>query len=236
MTSLGDKWVGRFALAALAALAAGAVVLLLADDDEASDQSPAAHQTRAATGAANDGEERGGRTRPADSRDPEQPASERERSRLEEAIGPSRRPRGAAERGAVRAAEAYVDALDRRDGQAACRLLAPGALEELALPRITKGGCAGSLESSIGYRDPRGSPVWEGATVEAIQSTSVDGDTATVVATVVTRFADRPEPSVEDDVVYLVRAHGRWLVAKPSATLYRAVGYPDVPPSALTPP
>jgi hypothetical protein len=62
------------------------------------------------------------------------------------------------------------------------------------------------------------------------------GDEAKVVATVVTRFADRAEESVEDDIVYLVRGGGRWLVAKPSSTLYRAVGIADVPPSVLSPP
>jgi hypothetical protein len=58
-----------------------------------------------------------------------------------------------------------------------------------------------------------------------------------VVATVVTRFADREEASIEDDVVYLVLDGGAgWLIAKPSSTLYRAVGIADVPPSVLTPP
>ena len=52
----------------------------------------------------------------------------------------------------------------------------------------------------------------------------------------VTRFADRDEVSIEDDVVYLVRDAGSWSIAKPSSTLYRAVGIADVPPSVLTPP
>ena len=41
---------------------------------------------------------------------------------------------------------------------------------------------------------------------------------------------------MEDDIVYLARVGERWLVAKPSATLYRAVGVADVPPSVLAPP
>ena len=69
-----------------------------------------------------------------------------------------------------------------------------------------------------------------------VRVTELDGEMATVVATVVTRFADRDEASVEDDVIYLARADGRWLVAKPSSTLYRAVGIADVPPSVLSPP
>ena len=48
----------------------------------------------------------------------------------------------------------------------------------------------------------------------------------------VTRFADRDEPSVEDDIIYLAARDGDWLIAKPSATLYRAIGA-DVPPSVL---
>ena len=60
---------------------------------------------------------------------------------------------------------------------------------------------------------------------------------ARAVATVVISFSDRPQPSIEDDVIYLVPDRGRrWLIAKPSATLYRAVGIADVPPSVLTPP
>ena len=140
------------------------------------------------------------------------------------------------ERAAARTVREYVEALDARDGEAACALLAPGALDEVELPE-PRGDCAASLAASIGYRDPRGLPVWEGASVAAVpDDRDSAGRPAKVVATVVTRFADRDEQSVEDDVVYLVRAGGRWLVAKPSSTLYRAVGIADVPPSVLSPP
>jgi len=37
-------------------------------------------------------------------------------------------------------------------------------------------------------------------------------------------------------VIYLRRAGDRWLIAAPSAILYRAVGAPDVPPQVLAPP
>jgi hypothetical protein len=141
----------------------------------------------------------------------------------------------ALERDAERAARAYVEALDARDGEAACALLVPGALDEVELPEA-RADCAASLEASIGYRDPRGLPVWEGATVPSVRITELDGDSATVVATVVTQFADRDQASVEDDLIYLTRTGGRWLVAKPSSTLYRAVGIADVPPSVLSPP
>ena len=48
-------------------------------------------------------------------------------------------------------------------------------------------------------------PARSGRALELARVTSVelDGDTAKVVATVVTRFADRDEPSIEDDIVYL---------------------------------
>ena len=45
-----------------------------------------------------------------------------------------------------------------------------------------------------------------------------------VVATTVTHFAGNREPSVEDDLIYLRNEGGRWLIVKPSATLYRAIG------------
>jgi hypothetical protein len=139
------------------------------------------------------------------------------------------------ERDAQRTAREYVEALDARDGAAVCALLLPGALDEVELPE-PRGNCAASLEASIGYRDPRGLPVWESATVPTVRVTELDGESAVVVATVITRFADRDEDSVEDDVIYLARGDGRWLVAKPSSTLYRAVGIADVPPSVLSPP
>lgn len=141
----------------------------------------------------------------------------------------------ALERAAARTVRRYVAALDARDGAAVCELLAPGALQAVELPK-PGAGCAASLDASIGYRDPRGLPVWAGAEVAELRSVEIDDGEAKVVATIVTRFADRDEASVEDDVVYLLRDRGRWLVAKPSATLYRAVGIADVPPTVLSPP
>ena len=141
----------------------------------------------------------------------------------------------ARERAAARTVRELVAALDARDGARVCALLAPGAIEAVDLPR-ERGGCAASLTASIGYRDPRGLPVWQRAEVSAIRSVQVHGERARVIATTATRFSDRDEISVEDDVVYLVRDRGRWLVAKPSSTVYRAVGIADVPPSVLAPP
>jgi hypothetical protein len=134
-----------------------------------------------------------------------------------------------------RTVERYVAALDSRDGAAVCALLAPGALEDVRFPR-ERGGCAASFDASIGYRDPRGLPVFEGATVTGFVSTDLRGDEARSTATTITDFADRDEPSVEDDIVYLVRRGDEWFVAKASSVLYRAIGVADVPPSVLTPP
>jgi hypothetical protein len=152
------------------------------------------------------------------------------------AEGPSGDPRVTElEREAERTVRSFVAALDARDGQGACALLAPDALKQIELPE-RRPGCPASLAASIGYRDARGLPVWEGAEVSQVGSVEVDGATAKVVATVVTRFADRDEVSIEDDVVYLERAGDGWVVAQPSSTLYRAVGIADIPPSVLSPP
>ncbi len=139
------------------------------------------------------------------------------------------------ERDAAGAVRDYVAALDDRDGARACALLVPGAIDEVELP-VDRGGCAASLSASIGYRDPRGLPVWDHGRVSRVRSVEIDGADAKIVATTVTRFADRGERSIEDDVVYLQRWGDRWLIAKPSSTLYRAVGIADVPPAVLTPP
>lgn len=132
-------------------------------------------------------------------------------------------------------ARAYVAALDSRDGAGTCGLFAPGALADVSFPR-DRGTCAATLSASIGYRDPRGFPVFAGARVARIAGVTIDGADARVIATTVTQFADNREPSVEDDLIYLHRAGGRWLIAKPSATLYRAIGAGNIPPQVLAPP
>jgi hypothetical protein len=128
----------------------------------------------------------------------------------------------------------YVDALDRHDARLVCELLEPG-LRLSELP-VRRGGCARSLAASIGHRRPGGTPAWKRTTLAEIRAVSVEGVGARVTATVVHRFADRKYTSVEDDVIYLRPAGERWLLAKPSGTLYRAVGYPEPPIRAFTPP
>ena len=141
---------------------------------------------------------------------------------------------GARERAVTKAVFAYVTALDRGEGGRVCSLLVPGALDSVDLP-FRRGGCGPSLDRSIGYRDPRGLPVFGGVRLTGLRLT-VKGDRARAIATVRTNFVDRDQPSVEDDVIYLVPDRDRWLIAKPSALLYRAVGIADVPPSVLAPP
>lgn len=140
-----------------------------------------------------------------------------------------------AEKQVVRATRAYLEAIDARDGARVCAALAPGAIQNLELPREGP-GCAPSLEASIGYRDPRGYPVFDRVRVEAIKDVTLGAGQARVTATVVTRFADRDQPSIEDDLIYLVSSGGEWRVVKPSATLYRAVGKPEAPPQVIAPP
>jgi hypothetical protein len=140
-----------------------------------------------------------------------------------------------AQRRVARVVRAYVAALDSHDGARACRLFAPGALSEVSFPR-DRSRCASSLSASIGYRDPRGYPVYSASRIARVTRVAIDGPDARVTATTVTRFADQREPSVEDDVIYLRRADGRWLIAKPSVALYRAIGVGVIPPQALAPP
>jgi hypothetical protein len=141
----------------------------------------------------------------------------------------------AEQRGVARVVRSYVVALSARDGQRACRLFAPGATSRVDFPRDRE-GCPRSVSASIGYRDPRGFPVYEGSRVARIRSVTIDGSSARVVATTVTRFAGGREPSVEDDVVYLRQQDGSWLIVQPSAALYRAIGAGNIPPSVLAPP
>jgi hypothetical protein len=129
----------------------------------------------------------------------------------------------------------YVAALNARNGRRACALFVPRGLAAVRFPR-DRGGCAPSLSASIGYRDPRGFPVYDRSRVARIRAVAITASSARVTATVVTRFAEGREPSIEDDVTYLRRQGGRWLIVKPDATLYRAIGVGNIPPSVLAPP
>jgi hypothetical protein len=136
---------------------------------------------------------------------------------------------------AVAAVTDYIRALDRHDGARVCALLAPGALDLGALPR-RRGGCTPSLRASIGTPPRGGGPAWRKTTLVAVKPEDLGDHRARISATVTHHFSDRKYVSVEDDVIYLQRLGGRWLLAKPSATLYRAVGYPEPPLDAFTPP
>lgn len=143
---------------------------------------------------------------------------------------------GADDTAAVSAAvRAYIDALNGGQGDAVCSGLAPGAVELGELP-TAKGGCAASVDASIGHRRRGGFPAWRRTKIAELKVVSVGGDTARVTATVTHDFADRKYNSIEEDVIYLERSGEEWLIAKPSGTFYRAVGYPEPPLRALTPP
>jgi hypothetical protein len=129
----------------------------------------------------------------------------------------------------------YIDAVNRHDARLVCDQFEPGALPLSELP-VRRGGCARSLAASIGHRPRGGTPAWKRTRIAEIRAVSVEGVGARVTASVVHRFADRNYTSVEDDVIYLRPAGDRWLLAKPSATLYRAVGYPEPPLRAFEPP
>jgi hypothetical protein len=143
------------------------------------------------------------------------------------------KPVGSSSRAAEHTVQAYLTWIDRGQGGRLCKLIDEQALGNLRLP-VRRGGCGRALSASIGYRDPRGLPVFEGVRLREL-AVRVRAARARALATVSVRFADRGAPSVEDDVIYLERKGGNWLVAKPSATLYRAIGS-EPPPSALAPP
>jgi hypothetical protein len=166
------------------------------------------------------------------------------RAAVQEAVRSSPAPRlDPGQREVARVVRAYVAALNARDGGRVCGLFVPGALTQVDFPR-DRGSCAASLSASIGYRDPHGFPVYERSRIGRIPSVTIDGSevgghlgaSARVVATTVTHFAGSREPSVEDDLVYLRNEDERWLIVKPSATLYRAIGEGDIPPQVLAPP
>lgn len=150
-------------------------------------------------------------------------------------------PDEAADERAASAAElayrAYIEAINERDGETLCSLLPAGAERTLKTP-VSRGDCARRISESIGYRDPRGYPVWEETFLSGIEGSRVTGDLdqAQLSGLIVTYFADRSEPSIESDIAYLELAGGDWRLAKPSGALYRAIGRPQLPASIITPP
>lgn len=215
--------------AALIGLGVGLATGLLSDDDG----SPVP-QT-----AAEDGDEApeeitaeapGGR----DEDEPDLPTAESDPGGLEP--GPSGpRPSSSDEVAAARAARTYVRAINERKGGEVCGSFAAGGLDGFKLPE-RRSSCASSFNASFGFRDGRGRPEWKSSRMTSDVSAQVDGENARVVATVFTVYADIREPTIEDDIIYLTEESGRWLIVKPSSTLYRAVGAVEIPLEAITPP
>jgi hypothetical protein len=129
----------------------------------------------------------------------------------------------------------YIDGLDRHDAAGVCALIAPGGLDLSDLPK-RRGSCRSSLRASIGVHPSGGGPAWRRTAVVEVKPEALEDDRARATTTVTHHFSDRKYVSVEDDVIYLERVGSRWLLAKPSGTFYRAVGYAEPPLLALSPP
>jgi hypothetical protein len=169
-----------------------------------------------------------------DNSEPELPPAEADPEGL--SPGPSGpAPSSTDEKAAAEAARSYVEAIDSRDGGDVCDAFAEDGLDSLKLP-VARASCPASLEASLGYKGKNGQPVWDHSEMTQDVSAQIDGDSARVVATVFTEYADVREPTIEDDIIYMKRSGDGWLVVKPSTTLYRAVGVGDVPLEALQPP
>jgi hypothetical protein len=187
---------------------------------------------------------------PASSLEPAEPrspgpdggAGEEERAAPDESDGPSatgggRRAERVAVRRATRAYRSYIEAINARDGAAICARIEPGFLPRLR-PPVKRGPCSQRIAGSIGHADERGYPVWEETVLSDVSgSRLLDGDRVQLTASIVTRFADRDEPSVESDIAYLVPdGDGPYRLVQPTGALWRALGKPDVPPQAIAPP
>ena len=160
----------RLVWLAAAALAAAAGVLVLSGDEEGGNPEPTERQSapaeRAAESTPPQPEPRGG-----------PPRSDREGTPadVQEAVRSSPDPRlDPEQRQIARVVRAYVAALNGHDAAAACGLFVPGALAEVEFPR-DRGTCEASLATSIGYRDPRGFPVYDRSRIGRIPSVAIDG-------------------------------------------------------------
>jgi hypothetical protein len=214
--------------ALLIGLGVGLATGLFEDDDPSQDDSaPLADEAPDPKGTAGGEGEGAG--------DPDLPRSEEDPQGAEP--GPSGPPpESEDEVAAADAARAYVEAIDERNGQDLCGAFEASRPQRLLDLPVSRGSCAASFEASFGFRGSDGEPVWATSQMTQAVSAQIDGDSARVVATVFTKYSDIREPTLEDDIVYLTRSGERWLVAKPSSTLYRAIGIAEVPLEALQPP
>jgi hypothetical protein len=224
-----------------AAILATLLTLALAGCGGGSDDKTSAESTAATTTAAQ-GEITG--KLPPGAVEPADPAEEETESPAATEASPEAQAEGPESTGELSGTERsaattivsdYIRALDRHDAARVCALLAPGALELSELPK-RRGGCASSLRASIGTAPHGGAPAWRKSTLVEVQPEDLGDGRARVSATVTHHFSDRQYVSVEDDVIYLELAGGSWVLAKPSGTLFRAVGYAEPPLTAFTPP
>jgi hypothetical protein len=214
--------------------AAGLIVLLAVSGCGGDDEEPSTDASPVATTP----EPQGGPTAPQSAAGDRSPAPDDViQDRPGGPGGGATRPAGAGDaREIEETVKRYITALNEDDGKALCSLLAPGALQGVRLPE-RRPDCARSLRASIGHPPPDGAPRWLATRlVDADSVVLVRGGDGRLTGTVVHRFAGAREPSIEEDVIYLRRSGGEWLLAKPSATFHRAIGARDVPITALTPP
>jgi len=213
------------------------VALGLSDGD---DQTSGAGSST--TVASTNTEETAGTGAPRPEKEDDDPANEPNLPRTEEdpqglEPGPSGpAPSSSDEVEAAEAARSYVEAIDDRDGGEVCDAFESSDPDELLDLPERRGSCPASFEASFGFKGKDGQPVWANSEMTDDVSAEIEGDSARVVATVFTKYADVREPTIEDDIIYLLRATDEWRVIKPSSTIYRAVGIANVPLDAIKPP
>lgn len=218
------QWI--WAGGAAAALSVGLWILLASTDPVGEPSEPASLPTDDRVGSESaDKVESGGKPSEGGEAGDAEPSAEELRRRREML----------AERRATRAYRAYVEAIGERDGERVCELIEPGFLDQLK-PPVRRGACAERISGSIGYADPRGFPVWAGTEFSGVESVRISGPRVQLSAAIITRFADREQPSIESDVAYLLPGPAGYRLAKASGALWRAVGKPDVPPQVVSPP
>jgi len=217
----GSGWI--WAGAATAAISGLLWLLLAGGDDPATSGAPVETSASESPPVEPEGGPGGPADRPSRAPKPTEPRSEDRSDRF-------------AAKQAQRVYRDYVATINDRNGGRLCRLIAPG-FERRLQPPIKEGGCGSRLSASIGFADERGFPVWEETTLSGFESALIgEGRGVQVTATIVTRFRDREQPSIESDIAYLRPIDGRYRLVKASGALWRAVGKPDVPPEVIAAP
>ena len=135
-------------------------------------------------------------------------------------------------------AKAYVNAYNKRDGVAMCRLFSPELRTWFGKLAFRPGmSCAKIAAARIGYGEESDTPTFQRLTILSATSQAAD-DKAQVTVRARYRYKHFPKlvTSVVTDQLYLRNRDGRWELVKPGGVWFYTQSAYNIPENTLDPP